>query len=341
MKAAVMTRFSSPLEMQEVPEPKVGDNDVLVKVAICGVCYSDVKIWAGKSAIPPALPHILGHEIAGTVTSFGKNVEGLEIGENVIVYLYDTCGECRFCRKGKDNRCINMGPLLGFTRQGGFSEYVSIPSKNIFKIPKQIDLETAALLPDAIITPYHAIVDRAKVRFNETVMVLGIGGLALGGIQVLKLMGAHVIAVSRTRRKLEMSSKFGADIAIESTEDLPAKVKKATEGYGVDCAIDFVSNSTTIDQCIRSMKKGGRTVLMGYNAEPTAINTAVLMNAVGSIISTRGGTRQNLRDIIQLAAEGKIKSVVTEAQPLEKANDVLNRLSIGEILGRAALKLGN
>ena len=340
MRAAVMKEFGAPLIIEDFPTPKVGAIDVLIKVRVCGLCYSDVKIWTGRASAKASLPHIMGHEIAGNVALLGENVSGLEVGDPVIVYLYDTCDKCLACKSGQDTFCPNMGPLLGFTRPGGFAEYVSIPSKNVFKIPKEMDMEEAALLPDAVLTPYHAIVDRAQVRFNETVMLLGMGGLALNGLQILKLMGARVIAVSRTQSKLDLAKKLGADVTINSSGlDLPAEVKKVTEGYGVDCAIDFVVNGLTLEQCIRSLKRGGRVVILGYSIEPLPLSTSHLVSAIGSVTSSRSGTRQNLRDIIQLASEEKIKSILSETYDLSEINTVLNRLSKGEITGRVALRI--
>ncbi|MGI0080418.1 MAG: alcohol dehydrogenase catalytic domain-containing protein, partial [Nitrososphaerales archaeon] len=217
MKAAVMKAFGEPLVIEDFPTPKIGPTDVLVRVSACGLCYSDVKIWTGRASTKAPLPHIMGHEISGTVAACGENVSGFESGDHVTAYLYDTCDKCPACKSGQDTLCPNMGLLLGFTRHGGFAEYVSIPSKNVFKIPKDMNMEEAALLPDAVLTPYHAIVDRAKVRFNETVMLLGMGGLALNGVQILKLMGARVIAVSRTQSKLDLAKKLGADVIINSS----------------------------------------------------------------------------------------------------------------------------
>ncbi|MGI0084206.1 MAG: alcohol dehydrogenase catalytic domain-containing protein [Nitrososphaerales archaeon] len=340
MKAAVMKVFGEPLVIEDFPTPKIGPTDVLVKVSACGLCYSDVKIWTGRSSAKALLPHIMGHEISGTVAACGENVSGLESGDHATVYVYDTCDRCPACKSGQDTFCPNMGPLLGFTRHGGFAEYVSIPSKNVFKIPKDMNMEEAALLPDAVLTPYHAIVDRAKVRFNETVMLLGMGGLALNGVQILKLMGARVIAVSRTQNKLDLAKKLGADVVINSSElDLPTEVKKATGGRGVDCAVDFVVNGSTLEQCVRSLRRGGRAIMLGYSLEPLQLNTSLLLSTIGSIQASRSGTRQNLRDIIKLASAGKLRSILSETRDNSEINTVLKRLSNGDVTGRVALRL--
>lgn len=338
MKAALITEFGAPLKVADVPEPQVGANDVLVKVNACGVCYSDVKLWTGRSPSKPSLPHILGHEIAGTVARIGQNATGLEEGDPVAVYLYDTCDQCAACRAGRDNHCIAMKPYPGSAgRPGGFAEYVSVPSKNALKVPSELDFSLAALLPDAFNTPYHAIVDVAQVRFNETAMLVGIGGLAMGGLQILKLIGAKVIAVSRTESKLEMAKKFGADITINSmTTDVVQEVKRLTDGHGVNHVFDFVTTPQTLDQGVRSTRPGGKVVFLGYS-EPIPLNIGTIRFI--SLTSSRNGTRQNLWDLISLASEGKLKSQVTRTYSLDDATEALTALSKGEVTGRVVLRI--
>ncbi len=340
MRAVLLDEYKSPLRIGDADKPTISENDVLIKVKVCGVCYSDVKIWSGKAPQRPTLPHILGHEISGTVAQVGKNVPSLREGDRVIVYLYDTCDKCTACKTGKDNHCINMGPLVGFSRPGGFAEYISIPSKNVFKIPDNLDMTQAALLPDAVITPYHAIVEKAQVRFNDTAMVIGMGGLGLNSLQILKLLGARVFVVSRTESKLKMAKKLGADVTINSkSTDVLEETKRLTDGYGVDYVIDTVATAETIEQDIKSLKRGGKAVLLAYDSEPTPIVTRNLMIGLASIQSTRGGTRQNLRDLIRLSSEGKLRSIVTHEYQLDEANTALTKLSHGDVTGRVTLKL--
>jgi D-arabinose 1-dehydrogenase-like Zn-dependent alcohol dehydrogenase len=190
-----------------------------------------------------------------------------------------------------------------------------------------------------VITPYHAIVEKAQVRFNDTAMIIGMGGLGLNCLQILKLLGARVFAVSRTESKLEMAKKLGADATINAkTNDVIEESKRLTDGYGVDYVFDTVDTAQTIDQDIRSLKRGGKTVLLAYDSEPTPIVTRNLMLGLASIQSTRGGTRQNLRDLIRLASEGKLNSIVTHEYRLDEVNTALTKLSQGEITGRVTLK---
>ena len=335
-----MTAFGAPLSVAEVPTPTIGSEEVLIRVNFCGICYSDVKVWTGKSNQIPKLPHILGHEIAGTVAEIGESVSGLKKQDRVIVYLYDTCGKCKYCKTGQDNHCLNNGPLLGFNRPGGFAEYVSIPSKNVFKIPDNLSFSDAAILADAVLTPYHAIVEKARVRIGETALLIGMGGLALCGLQILKLMGARVIAASRSASKLEMAKQLGADHVINSdNSDVVAEARSITESYGVDYVFDFVVNANTLEQGIRAAKRGGKVVLLGYAQEPIPLNTAAMVSGLTSIQSTRAGTRQDLSEIIRLASEGKLKSVLTRSFKLEQVNEAINLLKAGKVTGRIGLQL--
>ena len=228
-------KFGAPLYVKDVPIPTIGDDQVLVKVGSCGVCYTDVKIWKGTGNLFAPLPHVLGHEIAGTVTELGRNAKGVQKGDRVLVYVYDTCGFCEYCKTGKDNECVNKVGYFGGNRWGGYVEYVAVRQDNLVKLPENLSFEDAAPLADAGITPYHAIVDRAKVRVNETALLVGMGGLALTGLQILKAAGARVVAVSRTQSKLEMAKELGADLVINtSNDDGVEAVKSFTDGYGVD-----------------------------------------------------------------------------------------------------------
>jgi len=168
-------------------------------------------------------------------------------------------------------------------------------------------------------------------------MLVGIGGLAMGGLQILKLIGAKVIAVSRTESKLEMAKKFGADITINSMKtDVVQEVKRLTDGHGVNHVFDFVTTPQTLDQGVRSTRPGGKVVFLEYS-EPIPLNIGSIRFI--SLTSSRNGTRQNLRDLISLAAEGKLKSPVTRSYRLDDATEALTALSKGEVTGRVVLRI--
>lgn len=331
-------QLGGPLIVKDVPIPTVKDDQVLVKVGACGVCYTDVKIWKGTGLLFAPLPHVLGHEIAGTVTEIGRNVKGVQKGERVLVYVYDTCGYCEYCKNGKDNECVNRVGYVGSSRWGGYEEYVAIRSDNVVKLPDNLSFEDAAPLADAGITPYHAIVDRAKVRVNETALLVGMGGLALTGLQILKAAGARVIAVSRTQSKLDMAKELGADLIINtSNDDGLEAVKSFTDGYGVDHVFDFVGSGESVARDGKYVRRSGNVLLLGYQPG----NQTIPVSTVRGFLYMGGsnnGTRKDLRDVVRLASEGKIRSIVTKAYSLDQVNEALSLLANGEVTGRLVLK---
>jgi propanol-preferring alcohol dehydrogenase len=339
LKAGLFEQFGAALIVKEVPMPKVQDDQVLVKVGACGVCYTDVKIWKGVGLLNAPLPHVLGHEIAGTVTEVGRNVAGLKRGDRVLVYVYETCGRCRYCQLGRDNECINRVGYIGSNRWGGYEEFVPIRYDNVIKIPDNLSFEDAAPLADAGLTPYHAIVDRAKVKLNETALLVGMGGLALTALQILKLAGARVVAVSRTQSKLDMAKRLGADLTVNTTSDEGIEqVKSFTDGYGVDHVFDFVGSAETVVRDAKYIRRGGNVLLLGYQPGEQMIPVQTVRGFI-NMGGSNAGTRKDLRDLVHLASEGKLKSIVTRTFSLEEVNEALNLLAHGEVDGRLALKM--
>jgi propanol-preferring alcohol dehydrogenase len=338
LKAALFDQFGAPLVVREVPMPEPADDQVLVKVGACGICYTDVKIWKGIGLLSAPLPHVLGHEIAGTVTGLGSNVNDVEKGERVVVYLYETCRKCKYCQSGRENECINRSGYIGSNRWGGYEEYVTVRSDNAIKIPDSLSFEDAAPLADAGLTPYHAIMDRAEVKHGDTALLVGMGGLALLGLQVLKLAGAKVIAVSRTQSKLEMAKELGADLTINTTNnDGLGAVKEFTGGYGVDHIFDFVASAETVIRDSKYIRRSGKIFLLGYQPGEQMIPVQTVRGFL-YIGGSNAGTRDDLRELVRLASERKLKSIVTKTYALEEVNTALNLLARGEVDGRLVLK---
>lgn len=331
MKAAQLTEFGQPLTMADIKTPEIGSNDVLVKVKACGVCYSDVKSWKGQRKIP--LPFTLGHEISGIVSEVGKNVKNVVAGDPVAVYFYVTDETCSRCRSGQENLCNNI--TLNF---GGYAEYVSVPDKNCMRMPKNASFEDAAFLTDAGLTSYNAIMDKANVRLGETALLQGMGGLASAGLQILKLLGARVIAVSRTPAKLDFAKSLGADLIINSTkEDVVAEVMKFTANEGVEYAFDYTGQAETLATDLKCLRGGGKLFPLGM-APPTLDLPPTMVGRSLQIVFSRGGTRKDLVDLLKLLGDGKIKSIVTQTFDLAGASKALDLLSKGQIVGRAVVK---
>ncbi|MFQ5861040.1 MAG: alcohol dehydrogenase catalytic domain-containing protein [Dehalococcoidia bacterium] len=340
MKAIILERFGEPLVAGEVPTPTIGPGEVLVRVQANGLCATDLKMMDGLVPTVP-LPHILGHEVAGEVVEVGAEVRDLQPSDHVTVYMHLGCGFCDYCRAGLENLCQHA-PRTGFELDGGFSEYMRVLGRNAVKIAREVPLEEAAILPDAVATCYHALVQKARVRVGETVVVIGVGGLGIHAVQVARIMGARVIAADVVPEKLRAAQKFGAEVVVNSREeDLPQRVKALTGGLGADVVAECVGGHTVPDvlrESIACLKLGGRLVVMGYMyGQPLSVDSADLIYGQWSILGTRASSLQDLVEVVRLVESGQLKPVVSERFPLEQANEALAVLRENPPLGRIVL----
>lgn len=339
MKAMVLTEFNKPFSQADVPLPSIGNDEVLIKVKGCGVCYTDVKIASGLMS-DISLPRILGHEVAGEVVRLGRDVKNFREGDRVCLYFYLFCGQCENCLDHKENLCLNLRGRIGFRFDGGYAEYIKAPATNAFKVPRTVSFDEAAILSDAVATPLHALREQAKLRAGDTLAIIGVGGLGLQAVQIGKHLGAKVIAVDLEERRLEMAKALGAEETFNgATGELTELILAYTRGRGVDTVLDLVGKDETINSSIKFLKKGGKIVLVGYSFDkPFSIFPAVIMRNEFVIIGSRACRPKELEDVIALVAEQKIKPVVSERIPLEEVNSVHDRLKRNEILGRVVLQ---
>jgi len=336
MKAAVVTQFREKLEIKDVPIPEIGYGEVLVRIKACGVCHSDLHLARADWPLKPHLPAILGHEGVGVVTAVGPGVTSLNVGDRVgIPWLYSACGECEYCLSGQETLCPHQ-QNTGYSVNGCFAEYCKAPAAYVVKIPDNLGFAEAAPIFCAGVTSYKALkVSGAKP--GDWVAIYGIGGLGHVAVQYAKAMGLRVVAVDIVEEKLELAAKLGAEATINGTNADPAREIQERLG-GVQAAISVAVTPQAFDQAYRSVKRGGTLVVVGLpNAElPIPIFDTVLngITVKGSIV----GTRKDLQEALEFAAQGKVK-VNIETQPLDKINDVFERLEKGQINGRVVLTL--
>ena len=337
MKAAILKELGGPLQIEEVPDPAIEPDEVLVQVMACGTDGTDLKMVDGFG-YTPELPFILGHEIAGVVAEVGSRVSTLQSGDRVIAYNFFTCGRCRFCLTHREQLCVDMAGVMGArNKYGGHAEYVGVPARQLVPLPDNVSWLDAAVIPDAVITALHAV-DRARVQLGETVVIIGVGGVGSSAVQIAKLSGARVVAVDRTAEKVERASDMGADAVINNAEtDVPKSVQDLTAGLGADCVIDCVGLEQSLAAGIDSLRPGGRLTVLGYTPELYGVNGKRLAQNELEIIGTRCGRLQDLINAVRLVADGKIKSIVTDIYPLEEINEAMGALRAGKVLGRAVL----
>jgi 6-hydroxycyclohex-1-ene-1-carbonyl-CoA dehydrogenase len=332
MKAAVFHGSGKPLVITDVPQPTPGPGEVLVRVAACGLCHTDLHYLDHGVPTFKTPPVILGHEAAGTVAEVGPGAGEWKPDDRVLVPSVWACGRCRFCRAGRENLCANL-VMPGNHVDGAFAEYVVAPAKELVRVPPSIALERACVIADAISTPYHAVKHRGKVRPGDWVAVVGCGGVGLNIVQCAALAGATVIAVDLSDERLKVAQKLGATHAInpKATERVDKEVRKLTDG-GVDVAFEAVGTPKTIDLAFNLIRKGGRLVVIGFASEPVQINAGKVMFYELEIVGSLGCGGGEYAEIVALVESGRIDlaTVVSGAVPLDQINEGFDRLRRGE-----------
>jgi len=264
MRALLLTDRRQ-FELTDFPTPEVGPDDVLVRVAACGICGSDVHGYDGSSGrrIPPI---IMGHEASGTVAAVGGNVREFGEGDRVTFDSMISCGRCSYCRRGEPNLCDHRR-VLGvscdeYRRHGAFAEYVVVPRHITYKLPDGVSFEQAAMI-EPVSVAVHAV-DLSPVKLGDTAVVVGAGMIGQLVIQCLKLAGcATVIATDLDDTRLTMAARSGADHTLVATEDVPGHVLELTGGRGADVAMEAVGATAPLRTAICSVRKGGTVTLIG------------------------------------------------------------------------------
>lgn len=334
MKAIVLESLrpidQGPLVLREVDQPAAGNGQVVIKVVSCGVCRSNLHMIEGEWAsggTPSHTPIIPGHEVVGTVSEVGANVDHLSVGDRVgVMPLWSTCGYCEFCVAGLDHLC-QAKHITGETVDGGYAEYMLATAAHTYQLPDGVAFEDAAPLFCPGITAYGSVT-KARLSPGKKVAVFGIGGVGHLVLQMAGLFGADVYAVSRGRNHLELAEELGATSVDASAGD-PAEALQRVGG--VDASIVFAPSDAVVTQAIRATRPGG-SVIIGINAEVGPLPFAQEKVVVGSLL----GTRQQMREVLKLAAAGKIKA---QCQPFafDEATEALTALKRGEIRARAVL----
>ena len=319
------------MKIEDVPTPKPGPSEVLVKVAACGLCRTDLHYLHGTPTFKKP-PIILGHEVSGVVEEAGAESAAIKKGDKVSIPPVFGCGKCFFCRTGRPTLCSSQ-IMVGNHRDGGFAEYISVPASEVFIAPDNVPLQEASIISDAISTPYHAVVNRGEVRPGDTVAVFGCGGVGLSTIQMAAAVGGKVIAVDVFDQKLEMARKFGASHTVNGkTEQDVAKAIRKMTGGGVDVALEVIGNPVTIQQAFNAVRWGGRVVVVGYSSKEATIDSSRLMFREIEIKGSLGCGPQDYPKIIELVRQGRIrvKEMVTHRFKLEEINDGFKLLDSGE-----------
>jgi propanol-preferring alcohol dehydrogenase len=338
MKAAVVRSFGKPLEIENVPVPEPGPGEVLVKVKACGVCHTDLHAASGDWPVKPVPPFIPGHEAAGIVAALGPDVTNLKIGDAVgVAWLHDACLACEYCETGWETLCEHQHNT-GYSVNGGFAEYVIASTAFAARLPVNIDFAEVAPILCAGVTTYKGLKE-TEARPGEWVVISGVGGLGHVAIQYAKAMGLKVAAVDIAEDKLELARTTGADLAVNALSDRAVEKVLASTGGGAHGVLVTAVSTAAFAQALKMVRRKGTVSLVGLppGEFPTPIFDVVLKRITvrGSIV----GTRRDLDEAIAFAADGKVHAEITKA-PLEKINDIFDRMKSGKIDGRMVLDFG-
>ncbi len=338
MLCMVLEEFGAPLVQAEREIPVAGKGDVILKVGACGVCQTDLKVWSGSHPAVKHLPIVLGHEVAGEIVDAGPGVEETHLGKRAVIFLYNTCGACKFCREKRESLCINLKGQVGMTMDGGYAEYIKVPVGLAYQISDHVPFEKAAILTDAVVTPYHALVSKARVQPDELVALFGTGGLGLHAVQIAKVLGAKVIAVDISDQALKLAESMGADWTLKSGEALFEQIRDISGDKAVDVVVDFTGHPEMEALALDVLGPGGKFVTVAYNpAKSFPANSFLIVSKELEIYGARWCGSGDFEKCIELVSSSKVVPHVDEVYPLAEANDVLEKLERGEFVGRAVL----
>lgn len=334
MKAAVFHGPGVGLKIEDIPDPRIGPGEILVKVAACGVCHTDLHYLEHGVPTFKKPPLVLGHEASGVVAECGPGVTHVKTGQRVLIPAVLTCGQCGFCRVGRENICANMR-MLGNHLDGAYAERVAVPAKDVLSLPEAIPLHEAAIIADAISTPYHAVKNRACVQPGDTVVVFGCGGVGINAVQLAAAAGGYVIAVDVADRKLEWARQFGAAATINgaAVERVSKEVKKLTCG-GADIVMEVIGNPRTIEEAFECVRIGGRLVVVGYTNEAVSLVAGKIMFKEIEVRGSLGCRPIDYVPLIRMIEQGRIdlKRQVTHSFKLEEIGKAFEAMKEGTSL---------
>jgi S-(hydroxymethyl)glutathione dehydrogenase/alcohol dehydrogenase len=360
MRAQVLEQVGQPLTLTTLRDPAPKAGEVLVQVAACGVCHSDLHVMHGDIAFPT--PGVLGHEMSGRVVALGEGVSNVAVGDAVATTFIMPCGACPSCWRGQEELCQKFfglnrlkghlyddqtrlfypdGRPVAMYSMAALGELSVVPATDVFKLPQGLPVAEAAVLGCAFFTAFGAVHTTAGLSVGETVAVIGTGGVGLAAIQVARAVGAsQIIAVDIADDKLAAAIAAGATDAVNSlTSDAPAAVKDLTKG-GVDAVIEAVGRGATIVQGVAMVREGGRVVPVGLAGAAATADipiTHLVRRKVRVMGSFGARPRIDMPVVLDLAASGAIdcKSAVTRHYRFEAAGQAYQDLDDGQVIGRA------
>jgi NADPH:quinone reductase-like Zn-dependent oxidoreductase len=338
MKAIRYHEFGGPevLRFEDVPEPTLRKDQVLVEVKACAMNHLD--LWCRKGLPGVKLPHINGSDVSGDIAEVGEYVSGLSRGQRVLLAPMTFCGRCEYCVAGRQSLCPEF-TVLGYRNDGGNCQFLAVPAVNVIPIPRELTYDEAAAVPLVFLTAWHMLVTLGQVQPGQMVLALGASsGVGSAAIQIAKLWGARVIATAGSESKLDHAREIGADYTIDHyKQKISEEVKKITAKAGVDVVFEHVG-AATWEESVRSLKPGGKLVTCGATTGPEAkFDLRFLYSRQLSLLGSYMGTMGDLREVLGHVFAGRLKAVVDQSFPLREARAAHERMEKSEQFGKIIL----
>jgi alcohol dehydrogenase, propanol-preferring len=338
MKAAVLHEIGKPLVIEEIPTPQPGPGQVLIRAEACGVCHSDLHLAEGDwDLLRPVtkIPLILGHEVAGTVAALGEGVTERRVGDRVgVPWIHWTCGECEFCKEGKEELCLKQ-KVTGCMVDGGFAEYLLAPATHASPLPKTLSSVDAAPLLCAGLTVYKAM-KASGIQSGQRLAIFGVGGLGHLALQIARAMNVQVCAIDVAADKLEFAKSLGAEWTIDAAQEQVHKRLRSLGGAHV--AMVTSASPAAYETALRSLRRGGTVAVVGMANDPFKVSAVSMVSGEYRIVASAVGTREDIRELFALVEKYPIRCRI-ETRPLDAAQQVFDELKRGSVLGRIVLTM--
>jgi NADPH:quinone reductase-like Zn-dependent oxidoreductase len=343
VKAVAFAAFGPPsvLEVRELPDPAPGPGEVLIRVRACGVNHLDLDLRAGVSGFPVRFPHVPGIEVAGEVAAVGPGVAGVRVADRVLVIRAVTCGTCTACLRGDDNLCAAR-QTYGVDRPGGYADYVLAPARNVVVLPPALGFEEAAAIQVAFSTAWFMLVERARVRPGETVLIVAGGsGVGSAAVQIARHAGARVLATAGAAWKLARLRDLGIHATLDHGQpDWPDAVRRLTDGAGVDLVFEHVGGET-LTRALGTLRRGGRLVTCGaHGGERITVDVIDLFRRQLAVMGSYSAPTRAVTEVVRLVAAGVLRSVIHDTLPLHDAARAHEILAGREAFGKLVLVSG-
>jgi D-arabinose 1-dehydrogenase-like Zn-dependent alcohol dehydrogenase len=335
MRAAVIDEWGGALRLETRAIPAPGRDEVLVRVAACGLGLTIDTARSG--AMGGSLPRVLGHELGGEVVGAGAGVVGWSAGDRVTGSFYLLCGSCAMCTGGRETLCRDLRGFVGTTIDGALAEHVVVPAANLVAVPDGVGLDEAAIAADAIATPYHVATKRAPLAPGARVAVVGAGGgVGAQMVEVARAFGATVVAVESDATKLARLTELEPHAIVDSSQPGWADELQRAAGGELSAYIDFAATQETLEAGPRAVGRGGTVVVVGFRPGTSfALTPDRLIVDEIVVTGSRYATRAEIKASLELIAAGRIRPVIGARFPLERANEAMDAITRNRVFGRA------